>query len=244
MKTNSQSISIPGASNFRFSAVRPEDLGATEYTLVTIVVDVSASVSDFSTELLDSVRAIVEACRKSPRADNLLIRLLTFNNCATEVFGFKTLRDIKRQDLRTFTPDGCTALYDATFDGIAATAQYAKLLYDQDFDTNAAVYVITDGEDNRSRSASPKKINQQLGDIRVQETLESISTVLIGINTQSPRVTNTLADFASKAGFDQFIDAGDASAQSLAKLAGFVSRSISSQSQALGSGVASQTLTF
>ncbi|MDX1333382.1 MAG: alpha/beta fold hydrolase, partial [Robiginitalea sp.] len=45
---------------------------------------------------------------------------------------------------------GMTALYDATYASVGATLAYAKRLTDQDFDVNAAVYIVTDGMDNRS----------------------------------------------------------------------------------------------
>lgn len=242
MNNTMQSISIPGASNFKFSAVRPDDLGATEYTLVTIAVDISSSISGFDTELKEAVKAIIGASRKSPRADNLLVRLLTFNTQVQEVFGFKALADIN--DIADFSPDGLTALYDATFDAVGATEQYARLLYDQDFDSNAAVYVITDGWDNRSTSATPRKIAKRLEEIRINEQLESIITLLIGVNTGNTDVKSALEEYAGEAGFTQYVDVGEATAQSLSKLAGYVSKSISSQSQALGSGSASQSLTF
>ena len=239
-----QSIALPGTSNFRFSAVRPDTLGATEYTLVTIVVDTSSSVQDFAGELLACVKAILEACRKSPRAENLLVRLVSFNNDLAEVFGFKTLRDIDTQTLAVFKPQGATALFDASYEAIGATEQYAKLLYDQEFDTNAAVYVITDGADNQSRVAKPASIAAKISSIRQQEQLESILSVLIGVNTKELGVQKLLNRFANEAKFDQYIDAGDATAANLAKLAGFVSKSISSQSQALGTGSVSQSLSF
>lgn len=244
MNNNMQSISIPGASNFKFSAVRPDDLGATEYTLVTIAVDISSSISGFDTELMEAVVAIIGASQKSPRADNLLVRLLTFNTQVQEVFGFKALADINENDIADFRPEGLTALYDATFDAVGATEQYARLLYDQDFDSNAAVYVITDGWDNRSTSATPRKIAKRLEEIRINEQLESIITLLIGVNTGNTDVKSALEEYAGEAGFTQYVDVGEATAQSLSKLAGYVSKSISSQSQALGSGSASQSLTF
>jgi len=49
-------------------------------------------------------------------------------------------------------------------------------------------------------------------------------------------VTTALKNFSDQARLNQFVDAGEATAQKLAKLAAFVSRSITSQSQALGSG--------
>ena len=73
---------------FQFSAARIEDLGASEYTIVTIVQDKSGSVDHFSTDMEATLQKILEACKKSPRSENLLIRLVTFDDdvdghCAT-----------------------------------------------------------------------------------------------------------------------------------------------------------------
>lgn len=244
MNSQNKSLSITGPSQFKFSAVRPDDLGATEYTLVTIVVDVSASVYEFADELKTTVQAILKSCTKSPRADNLLVRLTSFNSQLREEFGFRALQDIDSNNLKDFQPDGFTALFDASLEALEATEQYGQILYDQDFDTNGAVYVITDGWDNHSRKANANSVAKQLCQIRSDEKLESIFSVLIGINTSEDQVGKSLDQFAKQAKFDQYVDVGDASAGNLAKLAGFVSQSITSQSQALGTGGPSQALHF
>lgn len=244
MNNNSKSLAITSPSNFKFSAVRPDDLGATEYTLVTIVVDVSTSVYDFADELKATVQAIINASAKSPRADNLLVRLTSFNSKLQEEFGFRTLQDLQAADVQDFQPDGFTALFDASLEALEATEQYGQLLYDQDFDTNGAVYVITDGWDNHSRKATAKSIAKKLCSIRNDEKLESIFTMLIGLNTMEDQVATSLQDFTQQAKFDQYVDVGDATASNLAKLAGFISQSITSQSQALGTGAPSQVLSF
>ena len=82
---DTQVINIAGPGTFQFSAVRIENLGATEYTLATIVCDISGSVMRFADELLNCIKAIVEACQKSPRAENLLLRLLLFNDDLVEI---------------------------------------------------------------------------------------------------------------------------------------------------------------
>ncbi len=243
-KTNMQSVVIPGASNFRFSAVRPDELGATEYTLVTIAVDISSSINGFERELKDAVKEIIEASRQSPRADNLLVRLLSFNTTVTEVFGFKAIQDIDSRIIDDFKPYGMTALFDATMDTVVATEQYSKLLYDQDFDANATIYIITDGWDNRSSRATPKKIANRIKAIRKNEQLESILFMLIGVNTTDQNVASSLQEYSAKASFDRYIDIGNANKKNLSKLAGYVSQSISSQSRSLGTGSTSLSLTF
>lgn len=237
---------IPGPGTFQFSAVRPENLGATEYTLVSIVVDETGSVFHFATELLNTVKSIVEACQKSPRAENLMIRLLSFNDKVTEIHGFKPLSTINPKDYKPFNPDGITALYDAVYSSVSATLLYAKLLSDQDFDVNAAVYIITDGMDNKSL-ITPAMIADKIKKAKIGEDIESMITVLVGLKDpkdKSNDVSKALEKFQKQAHLTQYVDAGDATPKRLAKLAQFVSQSIASQSQALGTGAASQPLSF
>jgi len=74
--------------------------------------------------------------------------------------------------------------------------------------------------------------------------LESLITVLIGINVQDPEVSRALNDLKANGGFTQYVEAKDASPKTLARVAGFISKSISSQSQSIGSGAASQPIVF
>ena len=105
-----QVISIPGPGNFQFSGQRIETLGASEYTLASIICDISGSVDPFKDHLLDAIKMVVAACRKSPRAENLLLRLLVFNEVVTEVHGFKELELIDENTYKPLVPSGMTAL--------------------------------------------------------------------------------------------------------------------------------------
>jgi uncharacterized protein YegL len=246
-QTDDQVINIPGPGNFQFSAVRIEDLGATEYTLVTMVVDISGSVIGFANELLNCIKMIVKACQKSPRAENLLIRLLLFNDEIFEIHGFKNLSEINPDEYEELDPDRFTALFDATFDAIGATMEFSKRLVEQDFDCNGAVYIITDGMNNRGKM-TPRQIAEKTKTALQNEEIESFISILVGLHDPKSswerEVKKALEDFKEEAELSQFVDIGEATPQKLAKLANFVSESVSSQSQALGTGAPSQTLQF
>jgi len=236
----------PGA--FQFSGVRVENLGASEYTLVTIVIDVSGSVYNFAAELLNMVKTIVEACQKSPRAENLMIRYLVFNHNVTEIHGFRLLKDIDPNDYEALDPDGYTALFDASYDAIGATIDYStRLVDDYEFDVNGAVYIVTDGMNNRG-SMTPKSIKDKTSGAVSREKIESLITILVGLHDPqealAAEVKVHLEAFQKDADLSQFVDVGDATPGKLAKLANFVSQSVSSQSQSLGTGAPSQNLTF
>ena len=242
IKKDMANVPVPNTP-FVFSAIRPEKLTESAYSLVSIVIDATSSVSSFEKDLLKALKSTVDACRSSPRAENLLIRVTTFNESEYEIHGFKPLNEINTDDYVSIDPQGMTALYDATASAIGATLTLSKdLVYNQEMDVNGLVVVITDGEDNRSRSASPKDIKRLIEAAAQEEIIESLNTILIGVN--SDYCGPALKDFQNKSGIAQYVDAGDASSKNLAKVADFVSRSISSTSVSLGTGGPSQALTF
>lgn len=234
---------IPGMQGFKFSGIRTENLGATEYTLVTIAVDETGSTGGFEKDLRLALVTAVEACKKSPRSDNLLLRVIKFSNSYSggveEIHGFKPLAEIDPQSYPGFTPNGNTPLYDACFSSVSALNAYAKKLMDDDFLTNGIVFVITDGCDNSSQ-ATPDMIKKEINKAMKGETIESLITILIGVNDKD--CARELDFFKQEANINQYIGIGDVTKGKLAKLAAFVSHSVSSQSQALGSGGPSQKI--
>ncbi|WP_146039454.1 MULTISPECIES: hypothetical protein [unclassified Variovorax] len=234
-------MTLGSVSGFAFSAVRPETLGSTEYTLVTVVMDKTGSVSSFAGELNKLKGTVVGACRKSPRAEFLLLRVVEFNRSVDEVHGFLPLNQVDVASYVAPTCEGLTALADATFAAVSATNAYAKTLAQQDYLVNGIVFIGTDGVDNDSRMR-PADIQKEIVGALKGEHIESLRTVLIGIN--AAQYARELQAFQVEAGIDQYVDLADATPQRLAKLADFVSRSISAQSQSLGTGGPSQALVF
>lgn len=232
-------------SNFTFSAVRPDVLEATEYTLVTIVTDISGSMDGLEQNIADMKKAVVKGCQKSPRAENILVRDIQFNDRLDEVHGFIPLQKINPDDYQPPYCGGSTALFDAVMSSLAATIAYAKTLMDQDYTVNAAVYIITDGKNNASVS-SKSDIQRITEKIKKDELLNSTLSILIGVGDAS--VAQYLQDFQTNAGLTHFIDMGSVTPQKLAKLGGWVSQSISSHSQSLQNGtqtsVNTSSLTF
>jgi hypothetical protein len=230
-------------TGYGFSATRIEDLGASEYTLVGICIDRSGSTSGFQDRIEKALGEIVGACRHSPRSDNLMLRVATFDHVLDEVHGFKPLSECNPDDYKGIAPPGgSTALFDASLNVVESVVQYGKNLVDQDFAANGIVFVITDGQENASKMTA-NEVKKAIESAVKSESLESIRTVLIGLSVDTT-LDSWLQTFKDGVGFDQYVGVQDASEKSLAKLAAFVSKSISSQSQALGTGGPSQSLTF
>ena len=231
-------------NNFQYSALEMDSLGATEYTLVNILVDESGSVCNFATELNACLDAVVGSCEKHPRSQNLLVRTAAFStHDIREIHGFSTVDAIDKGTL-TVHPSGLTPLWDATLDSIETLGGYADILHNQDYFSNGMIFVITDGDDTSSNVANMAKIKDAVNNLRTTETLESIKMILIGVNDKDSGLKAYLEAFKVDAGFDEYISMGDVDAGKLAFLADWMSKSISSTSQALGTGGASKAVNF
>tara|TARA_Y100000310_G_C20672285_1_gene810952 strand:- start:386 stop:1171 length:786 start_codon:yes stop_codon:yes gene_type:complete len=241
---------------YGYSAAKMADVlqGASEYTLGSMVVDASHSVAKFKKELEDVMAVVALACKEHPRSDNFMLRTTQFatqqSNSSIkdihEIHGFKLMPQIGDSDY-----DGClslgrmTPLYDGVENAISATSDWARQLDDNDVDVNAAVYIITDGMENRS-STTVSDVRDALRKAMTDEDapLESLITILIGVNIQEPMFSASLAEFKDEAGLTEFIELENAEPKTLAKLGNFISRSLSLTSTALKSGAPSQPISL
>ncbi|MEK7628296.1 MAG: vWA domain-containing protein [Patescibacteria group bacterium] len=239
-----QTSNIGGLQAFKFSGIRTERLGAAEYTLATILIDVSGSVGGFENDLRKAMVTIVETCKdpkKCPYTDRVLLRVVLFSTSVglQELHGFKPLSEIDPASYPALNPGGGTPLFDAVYSGVGATNAYGKQLFADNYFANGIVFIITDGMNNAS-TATTTMIRKEAEAATKGEHLESLVSVLVGINTSS--CARELDQFRQDAGLTQYIDVGDVTRGKLAKLADFVSQSVSSQSQALGTGGPSQNI--
>jgi hypothetical protein len=236
-----------GGTNFGYSATRVEDLAdvAAEFTLVTIAVDFSGSVIGFEQDLRNMIFAAVEGCKKDSMSANMLVRVILFSTQfrggVYEIHGFKPVDEINPQaDYPTFYPKGQTPLCDAAFSGIGPMVEYGRALIANDFQVNAVLYLITDGVENASTLATTAMIMEQNMKVSREEELESLVSILIGINATAYQ--RELDKFHREAGFTSYMDVGEVTPSKLAKLGGWMSQSTSSQSLARGSGGPSQNI--
>jgi hypothetical protein len=234
---------LQAGSGYKFSATKIKSLGAAEYTLATIVMDASGSVEPYATQLEQALKTIFKACDKSPRRDNLMLRLTQFSSQLTELHGFKLLGSIVEKDYDNILQlGGSTALFDSVDEAVQATATYGKQLTSQDFLCNAIIVVVTDGENNTGAIMDPAPIKKSLLAARRAENLESILLILVGVTQDDVSLNTYLQSVKDDGGFDQYVSIGKATPGKIAKLAEFVSQSISSTSSALSTGAPSTPL--
>lgn len=233
-------VKVP-ATPFQYSAININDLEASDYTLVGFVSDVSGSVRDYKTDMEKALETAVESCVKSPRADNLVIRHTVFGDTVKVNHDWKLLRQIKPSDYQNCLKlQSLTSLFDGTIESIKVLGDFAERLTKAKYAVNGIVFIVTDGEDNNS-SLDAVEVKKSIDQILHGEKIESLVTILIGVNTS--HCSAALHKFAKDAGLTHYIELENATKEKLADLAAFISQSISSQSQALGTGGPSKQLT-
>ena len=229
---------------YTYSGQTMATLGASKYTLVTMVVDMSPSITDYKDDMEKMCAEVVRACQKHPNSGELTMRVVGFNSDIKEIHGYKELRNIKDTDYNgAIQPAGLTALYEATQESIEATESYGGQLIGMDYNANAVLFIITDGANNINRVADPDMIKRTLSKIKKDEKLDSVNVILVAAS-DDPQIVSLCEDFKKDAGLNQFVKMGEATKDNLAKFAQFASASVSSTSQALGSGGVSTPITF
>lgn len=233
---------------FGFSVTKPEELESTEYTLVTLVIDTSPSVEGFKDGLLQALKDAVKGCQMSGRVDYILLRVVTFNSKLTEVHGFIPLGSVDPDSYSVLKCANLTALHDAIGEAVDATLIYGEKLRASDYTINACVYIVTDGLNNDSTKYDVDDLAKLFSDATQAEKVSSLLSVLVGVNSNGrdggQRIGDILQKLQTAVGISQYVDIGDANPKALARLGGHISKSVSSQSQRVKSGTASQPIPF
>lgn len=226
---------------FHFSPVKMEKLKASAYTVGGIAQDWTGSVEPFADHLEQMLVKCHASCAKNPRKDNMLLRVTQFNSMLPgdirEVHGFDPVLSIDTTLYRQSTkPDGWTPLFKAWLDAVRAIKQQGRILLDDGRNCNGILFGITDGENNWATEVTPEMVAEEIASIRQEEALESFVSILIGINVKKPSVKAALMDFQKRANITHYLPYDDVTENGLAKLGGWISQSISSSSQAVGTG--------
>lgn len=224
-------------SGFQYSNIKLDALSASEYTIAMVVTDLTGSVSPFHKELIEVSKTVLGACMKHPKSENLLLRSTVFNSDINvrEIHGFLPVSTIDPATYDSFpSPDGCTPLMDAHLEACEALLQFANELAANQFTANAVLFIITDGGENASRNRDMQKIKNAMAKLRNGDPLESFTAILIGVDDSNTKLI--LKQYQVDSTIDEYKSIGDATPGNLAKVAQFISKSISTASVACGTG--------
>lgn len=194
-----------------------------------------------------------------PKADSIMVRITEFSYGVEEVIGYTLLANIKLDSLTgSLTARGATALFDACINAPEAAFNYGQALQKGGYDANGILIVITDGMNNAGHNSAyhvagrfyPDEdtyhkqvaiVAKALRSPLSKEAMESYISILIGVNIEQCK--EDLEMFHKEAGFTQpMIALKDANPKTIGSIGGFISASVSSQSQVRGTGGPSQSI--
>lgn len=212
-----------------------DDIKTDQICLASIAIDTSSSMAGQEANLEQCFNQAIQACDKAPNRDGILVRITSFDSTVKELRAFVPPAPTPLQ-IKTA---GMTALGRGVLDALRSTAHYAEVLAQGDYRCNAILIVLTDGDETvDDRTEVVQKINQELEQIKAKEVLDSVLIILIGFRPDV-QLKKIQADLAAAIGA-RYIQLQDVTPQKLAKLAEFVSQSISSQSRQIGTGQTAQ----
>ena len=162
-----------------------------------------------------------------------------FDRGVEEIHGFKLLNEIDVANYPQLRAGGYTPLCDALYSSIGAMNKLGAELTTRNYGVNGICIAVTDGAENNS-TATRAMVREEAAKSVTGETLESMITILVGVN--AVQYKTVLEKFKTEVGITQYLDAGEATPGKIAKLAAFVSQSVSSQAQARGTGGPSQNI--
>jgi hypothetical protein len=128
-------------------------------TLVCFILDESGSMNSVVTETLNGMEEYVESVRSTATAKAPVKFTLTkFNTTCTPFYDCEDIRRVEVLTRDTYTPHGCTALYDAVYDTIRGAEGWAN------HHRNGRVLCViqTDGQENASRHYNQRDVADKI----------------------------------------------------------------------------------
>lgn len=205
----------------------PADVDCDEVINAVFVVDVSGSVSSYVDHLNNAFNDFVQRMQKSHVSNQLFVSIVEFNNNINVKSGFQPIANISPVDFST-SIGGTTALYDAVKTSLKSALDYRDNLETSGVNVKSLLFVITDGDDNASKS-NPSEVKQQIKDLlREERNYFSFTSILFGVGNE--------ADFTkaqTEMGIEHLAKIGN-SGDDIRKMINFISASISSVSSGQG----------
>ena len=131
-----------------------EDLDASDATLVSVVLDMSGSMSSHRRAVIEAYNAMLVALSGSKAAASILVSTWAFADTPTLLRGWQPVGWHKPLTKGEYAPGGCTALHDALLGCMTGLVAYGQELYDNGVPSRRIVFVLSDGGDNSSRATA------------------------------------------------------------------------------------------
>jgi hypothetical protein len=129
-----------------------------DYCDVTIVLDESGSMEPFQQDTIGGVNRFLKEQRELP--GKCTLSLMKFNHEDRPVFTGRPIAEAPDLTAETYQPTGNTALLDALGRAITEAGDRFRAMSEADRPGKVIVLVVTDGEENSSRTWTKEKIKE------------------------------------------------------------------------------------
>lgn len=131
-----------------------DDLGASDATLVSVVLDMSGSMEPHRKDVIDAYNAMIRSLSGAKAATSILVSTWAFEDKARLLSSFEAVESKPRLTQAVYAPSGTTALYDAVLGAMTGLVAYGQRLWDEGVPTRRVLFVLSDGEDNASKATA------------------------------------------------------------------------------------------
>lgn len=165
------SISIVdlGAAISQGLGVSIDDVGASEVTLVTMLIDDSSSIAACDNEgvVRDGHNLIVAALESAPGVSDFFVHTRYLNGKI--LYPYVAVADAPAMDAGNFQASGYTPLYDQTMVTLATVVAKLQELTNAGIAARAVTVLITDGADCGSKRSTAREVATLIGDLVCDE---------------------------------------------------------------------------
>lgn len=205
--------------------------------MFVVVADISPSIEKFQDDMNLAFRDVfMQELKNCHRKDDIVLKCITFNEKVAHKSGFLPITNLHDDYLEIKGSGYGTALFQGTLEGLEHIIQYRKDLEAQGVDVRACLWIMTDGQDNKSDYSVPGKIKKIVEDLRSNEAWAGSFTInMLGVGEEFYFRNSCIAMGLNP---DKCLDTIGTSAAEIRKHMGVVSSSVS------GSSAASTTVNF
>lgn len=151
-----------------------------DYCDVTIVLDESGSMEPLQQDTIGGVNQFIKDQRALP--GQCTLSLFKFNHEDRPVFTGRPIAEVPHLTIETYQPNGNTALLDALGRAITEAGGRLRAMSEADRPGKVIILVVTDGEENSSRTWTKEKIKEA---VELQAHVYKWEFVFLGANVDA-----------------------------------------------------------
>ncbi len=129
-------------------------------THIILVIDRSGSMDAVRTDAIGGFNTFLEDQKKHP--DEATVTLALFNHKYSLVHDFKPIQEVEKLDMKTYVPQGQTALLDAIGRTMDDVGKKLVAIQEDERPSKVIMAILTDGMENASSDYSRAKILEMI----------------------------------------------------------------------------------